>query len=53
MSGGLLTSRRNLKKLHRESVLDPTPIKVNQYKNYKTVYHRIIRAAKNFTFRPN
>ena len=50
MSGGILTSRQTLKKLHKVAVSDPTPTNVDKYKRYKTAYQRILRAAKKLHF---
>jgi len=46
MTQGLLISRKTKNTLHVIAVSDPTPLNINKYKNYKTVYQRIIRAAK-------
>ncbi len=47
MTQGLLTSRRNKNKLHELAVSEPTPANLNRYKAFKSVYQRVIRAAKN------
>jgi hypothetical protein len=51
MTRGLLTSRNIIKILHRTSLAFPTAENVQRYKNFKTLYQRVLRAAKkrNFT----
>jgi hypothetical protein len=51
MTQGLLISRRTKNNLHSLAVSDPSPANITRYKNYKSVYQRVIRAAKNATFR--
>jgi len=46
MTPGLIISRRTKNSLHATSVSDPTVLNINRYKAYKTVYQRVIRAAK-------
>jgi hypothetical protein len=46
MTAGLLVSRKTKEKLHLLAVSNPLPLNINNYKTYKTVYQRTIRAAK-------
>jgi hypothetical protein len=46
MTNGLITSRRTKNNLHAIAVSEPTPANINRYKAFKSVYHRVIRAAK-------
>jgi len=46
MTPGLIVSRRTKNSLYATSVSDPTLLNINRYKAYKTVYQRVIRAAK-------
>jgi hypothetical protein len=46
MTQGLLISRGTKNKLHATAVSVPTVANVNRYKTYKTIYLRLIRAAK-------
>ena len=50
MTAGLLTSRENKNKLHKTAVSDPSELNLNRYKTYKTLYQRIIRAAKKLHY---
>jgi hypothetical protein len=50
MTRGLLISRNNMKILHRTSLAFPTAENVQKYKNFKTLYQRILRAAKKLYF---
>jgi hypothetical protein len=46
MTQGLIISRRTKNNLHALSVADPSPANINRYKNFKSIYQRLIRAAK-------
>jgi hypothetical protein len=46
MSQGLLISRRTKNRLHTLAISEPTPANINRYKEFKTIYQRVIRAAK-------
>jgi hypothetical protein len=46
MTVGLLTSRRTKNKLFAKAVSDPNDVNKNHYKQYKSIYQRLIRAAK-------
>jgi hypothetical protein len=46
MTNGLLTSRNTKKILHKASISDPSAANIQKYKNFKTVYQRVIRGAK-------
>jgi len=37
-------------KLHRLAVSDPSLTNINKYKNFKTIYHRVLRAAKKLYY---
>jgi hypothetical protein len=50
MSAGLLVSRNNKKLLHKQSLSVPSAENILNYKNFKTVYFRVIRAAKKLYF---
>jgi len=51
MTNGLLTSRNNKKILHKTSIAFPTVENVAKYKNFKTVFQRVLRAAKKLYFK--
>jgi hypothetical protein len=51
MTNGLLVSRNNKKILHKTSIAFPTAENVAKYKNFKTVYQRVLRAAKKLYFK--
>jgi len=46
MTPGLIISRRTKNNLHTKAIADPLPANINKYKAYKTVYQRLVRAAK-------
>jgi len=46
MTQGLIVSRRTKNDLHSKAVTNPLPANINRYKTYKTIYQRLIRAAK-------
>jgi len=50
MTKGLLVSRESKIKLHKLAVSVPTEVNINNYKNFKTTYHRVLRAAKKLYF---
>jgi hypothetical protein len=50
MTIGLLTSRKTKNKLHQSALAEPTAEKIAKYKNYKTIYFRIVRGAKRLYF---
>jgi hypothetical protein len=50
MTRGLLISRSNKNILHKSSVSNPTALNIQKYKNFKTIYQRVIRAAKKLYF---
>jgi hypothetical protein len=50
MTNGLLISRNRKKILHSASICDPSAQNKQLYKNYKTVYQRVIRGAKKLYF---
>ena len=50
MTAGLLISRNSKKALHLQSISDPSAANIQKYKNYKSVYQRVIRGAKKLYF---
>ena len=50
MTNGLLISRNTKKILHRTSISDPSAANIQKYKNFKTIYQRVIRGAKRLYF---
>ncbi len=46
MTHRLIVSRRTKNDLHSKAVANPLPANINRYKTYKTIYQRLIRAAK-------
>jgi len=50
MTRGLLISRNNKKLLHKSSIAFPTVENIQKYKNYKTLYQRVLRGAKKLYF---
>jgi len=46
MTTGLLVSRRTKDNLHLLAMSDPSPLNIDKYKTYKSIYQRTIRAAK-------
>jgi hypothetical protein len=50
MTKGLLKSRDTKKCLHKTAVSDPTDANIQAYKNFKSIYQRVIRAAKRLYF---
>ncbi len=50
MTNGLLISRNTKKILHRASISDPSATNIQKYKDYKSVYQRVIRGAKTLYF---
>jgi hypothetical protein len=51
MTAGLLVSRNTKNKLHKMSIVNPLPDIIQRYKNFKTIYFRVLRAAKKLHFR--
>ena len=50
MTRGILISRNTKKVLHKSSIAFPTAANVQKYKNYKTIYQRVLRGAKKLYF---
>jgi len=46
MTPGLLKSRETKLSLHKASLVNPTPLCLNMYKNYRKLYQKILRASK-------
>jgi hypothetical protein len=49
MTLGLLISRKTKNKLHKRSIAEPSEANTQRYKQFKTLYFRTLRGAKNFT----
>jgi hypothetical protein len=47
---GILVYRNTKKTLHKKSISNPSAENIASYKNFKTIYHRVIRAAKKLYF---
>jgi hypothetical protein len=50
MTNGLLVSRIRKKILHQASISDPSAENKQKYKDFKSVYQRVIRGAKKLYF---
>ena len=50
MTGGLLKSRVTKNKLHKTAISTPTVENIVKYKRFKTLYQRVVRAAKKLYF---
>jgi hypothetical protein len=50
MTAGLLISRNTKKTLHLLSISDPSAENIQKYKNFKSIYQRVIRGAKKLYF---
>jgi len=50
MTTGLLISRNTKKCLHKAAVSDPSILNIERYKSFKSIYQRVIRAAKRLYF---
>jgi len=50
MTRGLLISRNTKNTLHKASVTVPTAENIQKYKNFKTIYQRVLRGAKKLYF---
>ncbi len=46
MTAGLLTSRGTKIALHKQCLVNPTPLSLNNYKQFRNLYNRTLRAAK-------
>jgi hypothetical protein len=46
MTLGLLTSRNSKNKLHKISITEPTGANIQKYKQFKSLYSRVLRGAK-------
>jgi hypothetical protein len=51
MTAGLLISRTTKNHLHKLSLTDPSVVNLQKYKNYKTIYFRVLRGAKKIYFK--
>ncbi len=51
MTIGLLTSRKTKNQLHKRSFSEPSEANSQRYKQYKTLYFRILRGAKKLYFK--
>jgi hypothetical protein len=50
MTPGLMVSRLNKKNLHKKSLSVPYAENITKYKNYKSVYQKVLRGAKKLDF---
>jgi hypothetical protein len=50
MTNGLLISRSTKNLLHKTSIVNPSAENVKKYKTFKTIYQRVLRAAKKLYF---
>jgi hypothetical protein len=50
MTLGLLTSRNSKNKLHKISITEPTGANIQKYKQFKSLYSRVLRGAKKLYF---
>jgi hypothetical protein len=50
MTLGLLTSRNSKNKLHKISIAEPTGANIQKYKQFKSLYSRVLRGAKKLYF---
>jgi hypothetical protein len=53
MTPGLLTSRNKKNTLHRVSLNNPTVLNLTNYKTYRNLYNKILRASKKLYFTSN
>ena len=51
ITSGILVSRKNKFKLERKSIVSPTDINKQLYKDYKNKYNTVIRSAKKSTMK--
>jgi hypothetical protein len=51
MTAGLLVSRTSKNNLHKTAITYPTQENIQRYKNFKTLYFRVLRAAKKLYFK--
>jgi hypothetical protein len=50
MTAGLLVSRNNKNNLNKQAIVNARPDNIQRYKNFKTVYFCVLRAAKKLHF---
>ena len=46
MTPGLLISRITKNKLHKQSLIEPSPVKVNKFKTYRNLFNTLVRKSK-------
>ena len=46
MTAGLLISRITKNKLHKKSLVDPSPVNITKYKNYRNIFNTLVRKSK-------
>ncbi len=46
MTPGLLISRITKNKLHKQSLIEPSPVNVNKFKTYRNLFNTLIRKSK-------
>ena len=50
ITGGLLTSRRKKIELEKQMLVNPSPSSTLNYKTFRNVYNKVLRAAKKLYF---
>jgi len=48
MTTGILISRNSKLSLYKKSKINPTAFNIENYKNYRNIFNKTIRTAKNF-----
>jgi hypothetical protein len=46
MTTGLLISRTTKNKLHKQSLIDPSPVNITKFKTYRNIFNTLIRKSK-------
>ncbi len=49
MTHGLLTSKRNMEKIHKDYLKQRSNAKFNLYKQYRNIYNSVLRKSKKLT----
>jgi len=50
VTSGILTSRKQKNLLHKKMIADPSDLNTNNYKTYRNVFNRVVRASKKLYF---
>jgi ABC-type long-subunit fatty acid transport system fused permease/ATPase subunit len=53
MTTGLLISRRTKNLLHKTSLVNPSPVNIAKFRNYRNLYNTLIRKSKAKYFEEN